>query len=151
MKLRILVAMMAVLLLAADAKDDAVAGELQKFAGDWVLAGGEKEGQKLTQEQIKVGKINWKGRDCVVVTPHQSPDPIKGTLMSIDPTKSPKEMDWIRSTGPDAGKPFKAIYEFISNDEYRVCFAPPGKDRPKEFKTQPGTGQMMHVWKRSKK
>ncbi len=29
----------------------------------------------------------------------------------------------------------------------KVCFASPGKDRPKEFSAKKGTGQLLHVWK----
>jgi uncharacterized protein (TIGR03067 family) len=144
------VAVLAMLLLCgADAKDDAVSKELKQFVGDWVMVSGEREGQKLPDEQVKASKITWKDKDVVVVTPHQSKDPIKGTT-TVDPTKSPKQMDWVRSAGPDAGKTFQAIYEFIGPDQYRVCFAPAGKDRPKEFTTKAGTGHMLHVWKRVK-
>jgi hypothetical protein len=33
---------------------------------------------------------------------------------------------------------------------YRVCFAPPGKPRPREFATKPGSSHTLHVWKRVK-
>jgi uncharacterized protein (TIGR03067 family) len=60
-------------------------------------------------------------------------------------------MDWTRSNGPDAGKTMLAIYEFINDDEYRICFAPAGKERPKEFSTKAGSGHFLHTWKRLKK
>ena len=39
------------------------------------------------------------------------------------------------------------IYKY-ENGEFTVCFAAPGKDRPKEFTTKSGTGEFMHVWKK---
>lgn len=44
-------------------------------------------------------------------------------------------MEWVRETGPDAGKTMFAIYEWIDDDHYRVCVAQAGKERPKEFAT----------------
>lgn len=143
-------ALLAGLLLVTEVpKDEAIQKELKKFEGTWVMVSGEKEGQKIADEHVKKSKISWKGKECIVITPHQSEEAIKGTV-TLDPSKSPKEMNWTRSVGPNAGKGFHAIYEFIGDDEYRVCFAPPGKDRPKEFKTKAATGQMMHHWKRVK-
>jgi hypothetical protein len=43
-----------------------------------------------------------------------------------------------------------AIYEWVDGGTYRVCFDPSGKGRPKGFKTAPGSGHILHVWKRSK-
>ncbi|OAI49462.1 hypothetical protein AYO44_18495 [Planctomycetaceae bacterium SCGC AG-212-F19] len=133
----------------ADAKDDAVAQEIKKLEGTWVLMSGEKEGQPLPPEVVKKSKLVRKGKEVAVDTPHQSKDTIKSTH-EIDPTKNPKEMTFLRVIGPDAGKKMLAIYEWIDPDQYRVVFAPAGKDRPKEFATKPGTGQIMHVWKRVK-
>ncbi len=136
------------LLLAAD-KDEDAKKDLKKLEGTWVMVSGEKDGEKVADENVKASKITWKGAEATIETPHQSKEPFKATT-TLDPTKKPKEMDWVRSTGPDAGKPMHAIYEFIDEDTYRVCFAPAGKDRPKEFATKAGTGHMLHVWKRMK-
>ena len=32
-----------------------------------------------------------------------------------------------------------------------VCFAAPGKDRPKEFSAKAGAGEFIHVWKKAAK
>ncbi len=133
----------------ADDKEDAGRQELKKLQGTWVLVAAEREGEKIPDEQVKKGRITWKGAVVIVDTPHQSAEKIKATTM-LDPTTNPKKMDWVRSQGPGSGQTHHAIYEFLSADEYRVCFAPPGKDRPKEFRTRPGTGEMMHTWKRVK-
>ena len=44
----------------------------------------------------------------------------------------------------------KAIYEFTGDDQYRICFDPSGRDVPKEFATRPGSGYLLHAWKRVK-
>lgn len=138
------------LLLGADAKDDAAKKELKKLEGTWILESGEKDGTKLTDDVVKKSKIIWKGGDVTIESPHQSKEPMKSSIVAIDPAKKPGEMEWKRSVGPDKDKSMLAIYEWIDDDHYRVCFAPGGKDRPKEFKTKEGSGHILHVWKRVK-
>jgi uncharacterized protein (TIGR03067 family) len=135
----------AVLLVAADAKDD----ELKKFEGSWVLVSGERDGEKVPDEHVKRSQITWEGKRVSLLTPHQSKETIRAEV-TLDPAKAPKQMDWVRATEPGKGQRMQAIYEFVGEDQYRVCFAPPGKDRPKEFRTRPGTGHTLHVWKRAK-
>jgi uncharacterized protein (TIGR03067 family) len=142
-----LLAALAAALVAAE--DDGAKKELKKFEGTWVMVSGEKEGKKVAPEHVKKSKITWKGPEVHVLTPHQSRAPIKGTC-TVDPSKRPRHMDWVRSEGPHKGETMPAIYEFISEDSYRVCFAPPGKPRPREFATKPGSGHTLHVWKRVK-
>lgn len=139
----------AIVVLGAADKDDDAKKELQKFEGTWVMVSGEKDGEKVADEHVKKSKIIWKGKEVSLLTPHQSKDVIRATI-TVDPSKEPKEMDWVRSTDPDTGKAFHAIYEFIGDDQYRVCFAPAGKDRPKEFRTKAGAGHTLHVWNRVK-
>ncbi len=40
------------------------------------------------------------------------------------------------------------IYE-LEGDRYKVCFAPPGKARPDDFTSKPGTGYILQVWQRA--
>lgn len=131
------------------ARPDDASSELKKFEGTWILVSGERDGKKIANDDVKKSKITWKGAEVELLTPHQSPQTIKGTSM-VDPSKKPSQMDFVRSVGPDSGKVMIGIYEFIDPDQYRICFAPPGKDRPTEFKTKEGSGHTLHVWKRVK-
>lgn len=129
--------------------DDQASKELSKFQGAWVMVAGEKDGERIADDLVKKNKIVWNGKKAELDSPHQSKEKLKVTI-ALDPTKKPKQMDWVRDTGPDTGKTMYAIYEWIDPDQYRVCFAPAGKDRPKEFATKPGSGHFLHVWKRVK-
>jgi uncharacterized protein (TIGR03067 family) len=148
MRSRLLLAAGAVLLLAGGPGDEA-RKELKKFAGTWVLVSGEVDGKPVADEHVKKSKISWVGNKAELLTPHQSKELIRGDVR-LDPAKKPRQMDWVRSTEPGKGKEMHAIYEWLGDDQYRVCFAPPGKDRPTEFKTRPGSGHTLHVWKRAK-
>ena len=71
-------------------------------------------------------------------------------VVKIDPKKKPKWMDSTATTGSDKEKVSLGIYE-IAGDDYKVCFAPPGKARPKAFSSAPGSGNIVQVWKREKR
>jgi len=114
--------------------------------GSWTLVGGEADGKALPQEQIKDGKLILKvNRYNVKLAGEEA---IKGT-QKLDSTKAPKTIDITDASGPNKGKTCLGIYE-LKGDEFRVVFAQPGKERPKNFATAPDSGQWMHVWKRVK-
>jgi len=50
---------------------------------------------------------------------------------------------------PDQGKTSAGIYA-LAGDRYQVCFAAPGKERPKEFATKAGSGLTCYTLKRAK-
>jgi uncharacterized protein (TIGR03067 family) len=149
MEVTLLLAATAVLVTPADAKDDKIKNELKKFEGNWTMSSGEVEGKKVAAEHVKKSKITWKGKKVSLLTPHQSKEEIRAEAV-LDPTKKPKRMEWVRSVGPNKGKKMLAIYEFIDDDTYRVCFAAPGKKRPTKFETKVDSGHTLHVWKRVK-
>jgi uncharacterized protein (TIGR03067 family) len=150
--MRTLIATLVVVAAAsvAFAQDEKVEKEKKKFAGTWALASGEVDGKPVADEHVKAGRITYAGDAVSLVSPHQSKDPFKAKITRFDPSKKPAEMEWVRDNGPNAGKTMMAIYEWIDDDSYRICFDPSGKERPKEFKTTAGSGYIMHVWKRTK-
>jgi uncharacterized protein (TIGR03067 family) len=124
--------------------------ELQKLQGTWVMVEGEEDGKKITAEQIKQSTLTFAENRLRVDNPQLSTDMIRATLTKLDPNKTPKEMHWIRMTGPNAGKPIRAIYEFTGDDQFKICFDPSGKGAPKEFATTEETRYVLHIWKRVK-
>jgi len=150
MKKHVILILTAGLFIGADAaKDAANDSEIRKLQGAWVLESGQKDGKPISDEDTKNSKIVWKGLDSEIESPHQSKETMKAKC-TLDPAKSPKEMDWVRSVGPGAGKVHHAIYEFLADGRLRVCFAPAGMDRPKDFKAEAGSGHILHVWKKAK-
>lgn len=125
----------------ADDKDDAKALE-----GTWALVGGEQEGKPLAKEKLKGGQLVIKGDQHTVQV---GEDRYVGRH-KLDPSKSPKTIDATDVEGPFKGKTVLGIYE-VTGKTFKVCFAPPGKDRPTAFTTKEGTGTILHVWERQKK
>jgi len=71
-------------------------------------------------------------------------------IIKVYPSKTPKWMDSKATTDTAKGEISLGIYE-ITADDYKVCFAPPGKKRPTEFASKAGSGIILQVWKREKK
>jgi uncharacterized protein (TIGR03067 family) len=69
---------------------------------------------------------------------------VKGTF-KLDATQSPKTIDSVLAG--QEGKPIPGIYEF-DGDKLRICAAPPGKPRPKDFEARLGSQHTLVVWER---
>jgi len=131
-------AMTAAAVKAADAK-----AELDKLTGTWTAVSIERDGTPASSDQVAKVKLVVDGESYVY---HSGDDKVEGKHM-LDPSKSPKEIDAVRSTGPDAGKTIRGIYE-LDGDQFRVCLGTPGGERPTEFSTKAGSGHRLLVFKR---
>ncbi|MCX7386807.1 MAG: TIGR03067 domain-containing protein [Planctomycetales bacterium] len=111
--------------------------------GTYALVGGEVKGEKIPESVLKASSNINKGNKHTV---HVGDDTIIGTHR-LESTKTPKEIDSTDTEGSFKGQTYLGIYK-LENGVWTVCFAAPGKDRPKEFTTKSGTGELMHVWKK---
>jgi uncharacterized protein (TIGR03067 family) len=125
---------------ADDAKDD-----LKALEGTWDLIYFERDGKEVKlQDDTKA--INT-GDKFVIKRGDQV---IAAGTMKLDPSKKPKASETTYTEGPDKGKTYKGIYQ-IDGDTVKFCRAgSPDDDWPTEFKTKPGSGQFVAVYKRAK-
>ncbi len=130
------------LLIAADRPQD----DARKLEGTWVMVRGWTEGKVLPPDVVKNAQLVIEGNhhraqvgDMLFVGTHE-----------LDPTKTPRAIDTKDTEGPFAGKVAFGIYR-LDGDEFAVCFARPGDNRPTGFTTTGGTGFIYHVWKRARK
>jgi uncharacterized protein (TIGR03067 family) len=144
---RFLVLVVSVALLAADAKDDAVKKEVEKFQGSWTGVSLEAGGQKAPDEFAKQNKITFTGDKYVQTMGGQT---VEAGTQKLDPTKKPKTMDISVTEGDMKGSTQLGIYE-IEGDTLKICVAEHGsKDRPTEFATKAGSRNMLIVLKKDK-
>jgi uncharacterized protein (TIGR03067 family) len=149
MKLHRLTVLTVTLLFAADAsKDDAAKKDLEKLQGTWALVSAERDGKKLSGEEVKKTRITFKGDSFAFPDASGIGTSQKG-IIKVYPSKTPKWMDSKATNATAKGEISLGIYE-IAGDDYKVCFAPPGKGRPKEFASKPGSGHILQLWKREK-
>lgn len=137
------------LLIAADPKDDAAMKDLDKLQGTWILVSAERDGKKMSEEEVKKTKITFKNDTFVFPDASEIGTSQKG-IIKFDPSKTPKWMDSKATNDTAKGDLSLGIYE-IAGDDYKVRFAPSGKERPKEFSSKAGSGHIFQVWKREKK
>jgi uncharacterized protein (TIGR03067 family) len=133
-----------VLSLAADSPKDAAKKDQEKLQGDWVLASGERDGEQLPDDLIKSVKRTVTGDKSMVTRDGQA---VATGTFTLDPSKKPKAIDF-KLEGTD--QPIHGIYD-LDGDTFKLCYAAPGEERPKEFATKAGTGHTLAVWKKAKK
>jgi uncharacterized protein (TIGR03067 family) len=68
---------------------------------------------------------------------------------TIDPTKKPKTIDFTVTEGEGKGNQHLGIYE-LGKITRKLCFAPPGKERPTEFSSTPGSEDILVTFEREK-
>ena len=130
-----------------EAKEEAVAKDLQAFKGTWRLSSKEEDGKKFSEEEIKdvIGTIDGSGK----VSVRRGDKVINEATVKLDPTKKPKTIDVTFTEGERKGQRVLGIYE-IEGDAFRVCVARPGDERPAEFSAKAGSGRTIVVYKRQK-
>lgn len=129
-------------------ENEATQKDLQRIQGTWQLTDGQYDGKEYSLLRINETQIVFKGNRYTI--PNSDVVFRRGGTFKLDATTKPRQIDFIPAEDLDAGKTFRGIYE-VDGDTYKVCFAPPGKERPKEFVSQPGSGYTLHLWKREKK
>jgi uncharacterized protein (TIGR03067 family) len=141
----LLAAVSASLTPAQEAKNDLAKRELKTLQGTWVLVGRERGGEKVPEDKVKAlkGRLTVNGDRFTFKIGDLN---FTGTV-TLDPSKSPKHLDatLIRANG-EKGK-LVGIYE-LQGDTLRECFDP--KERPTEFRTRPGSEQLLETFRREK-
>jgi uncharacterized protein (TIGR03067 family) len=107
--------------------------------GTWAVVSYEFDGGRLPEDQvaaypkliIKNGTYRWTSTEVAA-------------SMTIHPTKSPKEVDYMMQ-----GQLYLGIYE-LRGDIFRDCISPPGRPRALDFTVPPGSGRMYFVYRRVK-
>ena len=132
---------------AEDAKDEAIKKDRKLIEGTWRVVALEVDGNKAADEDAKkITVVN--GPDGTWTLFADGKEIGKGTN-SFDPTWKPKTIDFTQTEGEEKGKTYLGIYELGENTR-KLCFAPPGKDRPAEFISLAGTEHVLVTFKREK-
>jgi uncharacterized protein (TIGR03067 family) len=131
------------LLIAATAPTEEMAKQdLKQIEGTWTITHYEQDGVIAGPELLmQLPKVIFRGQ-----TYTWSDGSGSGTL-KIDPSKTPKEVDYTITKGEGKGESYFGIYE-IEGDTFMDCFTLPGGKRPTEFKAPFGSGRILTVYKR---
>ena len=134
----------------SDGKADLVKKDYARLSGTWRLASAIEDGKQVPRADLERTKLITDGNKFTIEGDIKLGTSASGTF-KIDPTQTPKAVDSIQSTGPDAGKTILGIYEIIDDNHKRACWAAPGKPRPSEFTSPPGSGRLLQNWTRQRR
>ncbi len=127
-------------------ENDAVRKDLAGLQGEWSMVSGSADGQPMPALMLKQMKRICKGNE--VTTMMAGRTYFKAKII-IDPSKTPKTIDYEMTEGFTKGKTQLGIYE-LGGDTFKSCFAKPGAERPTDFSSKPGDGRTLSVWQREK-
>lgn len=143
----VLLPAMATIATADDAKDKAIKKDRKRIEGVWRIVALEINGNKAKEEDArKLTVVN--GSDGAWSVRSEDKEISKG-ISTFDPTQKPKAIDFTPTEGGGKGNQHLGIYE-IGKNTRRLCFAPPGKDRPTEFSSAPGSEHVLVTFEREK-
>lgn len=119
---------------ADDAKDEAIKKDRQRIEGTWRIAGLTINGNPAKAEDM--AKLTVINRADGTWTLRSEGEMVTKGTSELDPTKKPKEIDFTATEGGGSGNHYLGIYQ-LGDSKRKMCFAPPGKPRPTEFKSPP--------------
>jgi uncharacterized protein (TIGR03067 family) len=123
----------------------AATDEHQRLEGTWIPESAELSGQPFPDEGLKSMRLTMKSGKY---TTHVG-DVVDRGEYTLTVDAKPKAMEIAGGEGPNQGKKFPAIYEFIG-DKLRICYDLSGKKRPAEFKTEKGSQHFLVTYQRQK-
>ena len=127
------------------AGDRSAADDLKKLQGAWQVAALEANGSAVPSEDLPSILVTIKDHSFSAAIEDRTD---RGSF-TVDPSKSPGQMDIRPETGPDAGESLPGIYE-MTPDGFRICYARPGGKRPASFSTDEEAGRLFIAYKRQK-
>jgi uncharacterized protein (TIGR03067 family) len=124
-----------------------LAPEYKKAEGTWQVVGMEMNGEEMPAGAFKDLRMVLKGKTVKALS---GGDVIAGGTYRIVDVKGKRvSFDLTMTAGPDEGKTFPALNEWVDEDTIRTCIGQPG-ERPTGVRPGPGEGTAVFVIKRVK-
>jgi uncharacterized protein (TIGR03067 family) len=127
-------------------ENEVVKKDLAQLQGEWSMVSGSADGQTMPEQMRKQMKRICKGDETTTTMAGQVYFKAK---ITIDPSKTPKTIDYQMTEGVTKGKTQLGIYE-LDGETFKSCFGKPDAERPTDFTSKPGDGRTVSVWKREK-
>jgi uncharacterized protein (TIGR03067 family) len=128
----------------------AVPGELQRFIGTWHVETTTVNGRALPKAETSQNDQMVYDRDGGWQQRSEGQTISSGVIVAVDTAAHYKAIDYKVVKGASTGKTVRAIYEFVDDDTYRICYPAPDRDRPADFSCKEGSGQTVCLLKRVK-
>jgi uncharacterized protein (TIGR03067 family) len=118
---------------------------LQDFQGTWRAVWLAEDGRRRTRDEIKRTRLTLSGdRYTLRLGGYE----FHGTITGVDPGTSRGAIDFVVGGGQNGeGRRCLGLY-VLEGDEFTVCVAPPGQERPTAFESRLGSGHWLYLLKR---
>ena len=127
---RVLLLAVALSFTATTFGQDAVVKEMKRFVGTWKVQSVKVSGKELPRRDDDDSQVaydaegGWQQRSYNETI-------YSGNITALDTGAKFKTLDYkVVKGGTETGKTIRAIYEFVDEDTYRVCYSGPDRDRP---------------------
>lgn len=120
--------------------------ERARHQGVWVVTSFVTGGKESAEELVRSITRTVEGDHVVWKREGKS---FAGTTVTLDPSKSPATIDVTPDGGPRRGEPVLGIYK-LEGQTLAICMAAPGKERPRAFQGEQGTGQTLMTFRRER-
>ena len=120
-------------------------GEPTEIEGEWAMVSAVFGGKPLADDMVKWCKRVTRGEVTQIFA---GPQVMLDASFMLDPSHTPRRIDYQNRSGAKKGQPQAGIYE-LSDESLRICVAAPGDSRPSEFVSANGDGRSLTIWKRS--
>ncbi len=118
-----------------------------QFQGDWKVVSVTRDGKE--DPTWKGGSRVLEGHKFTLNPPETSKVArVQGTF-EVDTSKSPAYFDMIPTSGRYKDQRLKGIAK-VEEDRLTICYAEPGKPRPTDFESKPGSGHVLAVHKKAR-
>jgi len=130
-----------------DVKEALVEAGRLELTGTWQAVSYSLDGNKAPDEDMKKIKlsIDSEGKTAAL----RDGQVFIASTTRIDPARDPMTIDVTFTEGEARGRTALGIYK-IEDDVLTICRTAPGKARPTEFSSRPGSGQTLMAYKREK-
>ena len=121
--------------------------DLDRMQGTWLVVSLVEEGKVVPAKDIEILEVVI-AKDVITVL--EKGKAVVHDTIKLDPTKTPKTIDFTHVSGDDKGKTEPGIYVF-EKDQLKICLNEKAKERPTAFEGKETVTYSVIVLKKKEK
>jgi uncharacterized protein (TIGR03067 family) len=118
--------------------------DLDRLQGEWAITALKYDGADVPPHSFAAARLIIEGDQF---TSLGMGDAYTGKI-TLNASVSPRAFDMFFEEGPEKGNTNHGIYEFVSDDSWRLCLATRGAERPTTFASPANSGIALETLER---